>query len=265
MGNFSLPFSQQPGPLISFGQTIIGKGHMQVDVNSYNVAPAGGAIDNLNTTLIYGLADNTALYFNIPIQSDYTTRNHHLLGLKDVTVQLEHAFYNAENARYQDQATIIGAFTIPTETSISSKKRAIPITYGAPTYFGGFTYNRTYVDWLGFISPGYLLTTTSDHLRLGSQFFYQAGIGRNILGITDRLVVIGLLELNGQYTDQDTIYGQSLPNTGGNIVTITPSLWVSTQKMIIQVGLSLPVAQNLNGTQTPMDYAFTGDFVWTFA
>ncbi len=238
---------------------------MQVDINSYNVAPAGGTIDNLNTTLIYGLTDNSALYFNIPFKSDYQTRNNYHLGLDDLTVQLEHAFYNTENARYQDEATWIGAITIPTETSESTNKQGIPTSYGAPTYFGGLTYNRTYVDWLGFVSPGYLLTTTGDHLRLGSQFFYQAGIGRNILGITDRVVVIGLLEFNGQYTKQDTMYGQSLPNTGGNVVTLTPSLWLSTQKMILQVGLSLPVAQTLNGTQTPMDYAFTGDFVWTFA
>lgn len=290
IGNFALPSPQQPGPLMAFGQTLIGRNYLQFSLETFSPYHVGGAFDSVNASLIYGISDNTALYFSYPLQDDVQTRTHRRTGLLDATLQLEHAFYSAGNTHYQEQATWVGAVTLPineasthviktrdrrrreilrrggTKEEIISTvitKSTTNLEYGAPTFFGGATYNRTYVDWMGFVSPGFLLTTTSDHIRLGSQVFYQAGIGRNIYSITDQSILFGMLEFDGQYTAKDHIYEHYNPNSGGNVIALTPSIWFSMKSFIAQVGVGFPVLQNLNGNQTKMDYFIAANFSWT--
>jgi hypothetical protein len=259
IGNFALPSPQQPGPLLSFGQTLIGKNYLQLSLDTFSPYQLGGSFDSVNAAMIYGITDSTALYFSYPIVADAQTRVHRTSGLRDITLQLEHGIYTAGNIRHQDQATVVGAMTLPLQDANSLQT----VGYGSPTFFMGTTYNRTYVDWLGFVSPGVLITTTSNHIRLGSQYMYQAGIGRNIVAVTDKSMVFGLLELDGQYTEKDQIFGFANPNSGGNIITLTPSLWLSSKRFIAQVGVGFPIVQNLNGNQPTLDYFIATSLSWT--
>ena len=262
-GNFALPSPQQPGPLISFGQTLIGRNHLQLETDSFGTFPGKGIFQNLNTAMTFGISDATSIYFNYPLQSNYSTRLLRLTALQDATLQLEHAIYTAGTSTYQDQASIVGFVNLPLDENHPNRK--FPTTYGAPAYFLGATYNRTTVDWLGFISPGIFLTTAKDRTQLGSQGLYQAGIGRNIWSETNRFILMGLLEFDGLYTTKDRILGHSLPNTGGNIIGLTPSLWFSTQHLIMQLGVGFPIIQNLNGKQTKTDYYVAASLSWTIA
>ncbi len=245
IGNFALPSPDQPGPFLSFGQTLIGKNHLQLATNTFSPYQIGGAFDNVDVSLTYGFTDTTSLYFNYPLIVDPHTRTHHSSSLYDINLQLEHAFFTAGDRNYQEQATLVGAITLPTRDASFLAQR-VPITYGAPTYFLGATYNRTYVDWLFFVSPGYLLTTTSHDVRQGSQFLYQAGIGRNIVYVSEQSILFGLVELDGQYTEKNQTFGHNLPNTGGNIIALTPSLSLSTSRFIAQAGVGFPILQQLN-------------------
>ena len=259
IGNFALRSPQQPGPLLSFGQTLIGKNFFQLSLDTFSPYQIGGAFDTIYASMIYGISDTTSLYFSYPIQADAQTRVHRGTSLTDVSLQLEQGIYVAGNTRYQDQATLVGAITLPLQDASTMET----VGYGAPTFFMGTTYNRTYVDWLGFVSPGVLITTTSKHIRLGSQFLYQAGLGRNIVAVTDKSMVFGLLELDGQYTEKDHIFGFANPNSGGNIIALTPSLWLSSNHFIGQVGVGFPIVQNLNGNQANIDYFIATSLSWT--
>ena len=263
IGNFALPAPQQPGPLISFGQTLIGRNHLQLEADSFGGFPGQGMFQNLNASMIFGITDETSIYFNYPIQSDYSVRLLRLTGLQDATLQLEQAIYTAGTSTYQDQASLVGFVTLPLSEGDPTKK--FPTGYGSPAYFLGATFNRTTVDWLGFVSPGVFLTTASDHIQLGSQGLYQAGIGRNIWSETDRFILMGLLELDGQYTTKDRVLGHSLENTGGNLIGLTPSIWFSTPHLILQLGVGFPIVENLNGKQNKTDYYIAGSFSWTIA
>lgn len=265
IGNFTLPSSQQASPFLSFGQTLIGRNYLQLSFSTFSpYQNTNGPFNNLNTSFTYGITDNTSLYFSFPIQADSTIRTHAAHGLssgvEDVTLQLEQAIYTVGDSKHEDQATIVGAITLPTqEVSIVGTSTG----YGSPSYFLGATYNRTYVDWLGFVSPAVLLTTTSEGVRLGSQVLYQAGIGRNILYVSKQSTFSALLELDGQYTEKTRIFGQDITNSGGNVVTLTPSLSLSTPTLIAQVGVGYPIVQNLNGSQNKMDYFIAANLVWT--
>lgn len=266
-GNFALPTPQQPGPLLSFGQTLVDRNDLQLQYTNYTVTPQSNGGTNHNMGVIYGFTDTTDVYLNFPVDSSYKVRTTRSSGLADVLFQLEHAFYAAGTTKYQDQATIVGALTLPMQDSTNLKRRDRPgqisVGYGSPVYFVGATYNRTYVDWLAFASPGVLITTVSDHIQLGSLAFYQAGLGRIIKSVSDKFIFSGLLEFQGQYTAKDKEFGRRLRNTGGNVISLAPSLWFSTRHLILQAGVSFPVVQNLNGNQGKSDYSIAATVTWT--
>jgi hypothetical protein len=264
-GNFALPSPQQPGPLLSFGQTLIGRNHLQLAVDTYTPYPGTG-FNSVDATMTYGLTDDTSVYFDYPLRADASSRVFRGNHLLDATLQLEQAIYTAGNAHYQEQATVVGAMILPLDDVNGRVKRRghfSQVSYGAPAYFLGTTYNRTGIHWMGFVSPGFLLTTESDQVRLGSQYYYQAGIGRDLIAVADRSILFALLELNGQYTIKDEILQLKLRNTGGNIITLTPSLSLATQDFIVQAGVGFPIVQTLNGNQQKMDYLVAANFTWT--
>ncbi len=264
-GNFALPAPQQPSPLLSFGQTLIGQNHLQLAVNTYNPYP-GGAFSGVDANLTYGITDDTALYFDYPLRVESSNRVFQGNHMHDVILQLEHAIYAAGSAHYQEQATLVGAMNVPLDSvsgRLSNHGHVIDVNYAAPAYFLGATYNCTSIHWMGFLSPGLLLPTANSHVYPGVQYYYQAGIGRDLIAVADRSILFALLEFNGQYTEKDQVYQYKLQNTGGNVMTITPSLSLATKDFIVQAGVGFPLLQNLNGSQQKMDYLVAANFTWT--
>ena len=258
-GNFSLPISQQPGPLISFGQNIIQKNQLQVylfpnylsEPNQYylTVAPA----------LVYGLSDKASLFLTFPVAADYVFNTQHSSGYGDTGVQGEYAFYNHDTYQYSDQATIVGGITLPTG---SPYKRPM-VGLGSASYFIGGTYNHLTVDWMFFTSPGALLLKPAPNLKFSTQYLYQAGIGRNIKSIPDKYIFFALLELDGQYSKNRIRFDAIDSNLSGNILLATPSLWISTKQFIAQLGIGFPVTKRWINPQNNIQYYASATLTWT--
>jgi hypothetical protein len=58
-----------------------------------------------------------------------------------------------------------------------------------------------------------------------------------------------MIEFDGTYSERDKIHGITDPNSGGNVLLVTPSIWLSTDQWFVQLGVSVPVVQQLNGQQ----------------
>lgn len=260
IGNFALPASQQPAPLISFGQTLIGKNQLQLLYSTFSPYHILPAFKNMNATMIYGFTDETSLYFDYPIASDPGVRSVRYSSLKDIDIQLEQAIYTRSTSRYQDLATLVGALTAPISDEVV---RGLPLGFGSPSFFVGTTYNRTYTDWMFFISPGASLTTASDSIQLGSQYLYQAGIGHILLAASNLSTLFFLVEFDGQYTEKTNVRQHKLRNTGGNIISVTPSLTFSMKKFIGSIGVGFPVIQHLFGSQKKVDYFIASTVTYT--
>jgi hypothetical protein len=71
-----------------------------------------------------------------------------------------------------------------------------------------------------------------------------------------------MIEVDGQYNQKNKIKGHSDPNSGGNAIYITPSLWVSSKNLLLQFGISVPVSQHLYGHQQHFDYALNFNCAW---
>lgn len=275
-GNFSLETSQQPGPFFSFGQNIIDKNQFIVWFNPSYLSSQTQIIWEGTPSLLYGITDSASILLTIPVALSYQNGKQKISGYGDIALDLEYAFYGSENSKYSDQATLIFSPTFPVSnlegvskmndpsqrTSGFSRKNA-PSSFNAPSYFFGATYSRTSVDWYSYLAPGVLFIGKNDSIQQGSQYYYNLGLGRNIKSSEKKYILAGLFEISGQYSDKTKLLSQSVPNTGGNVIFATPSLWFSTPKTIVQVGISLPINQYWYGNQSNISYYASAIITWT--
>ncbi|MEX0940101.1 MAG: hypothetical protein WDZ41_01980 [Candidatus Babeliales bacterium] len=258
-GNLSLPTSQQLGPLFSFGQNVIDKGDFQVYAYDYFTKGNNKKSNELFPYPLYGIRDDLSIFLSIPA-AKFKENNQQTFGLEDMFIQAEYAYYNKDTSTYGNQATAIGALFFP--TGISDKN---PSTgYGSVSFFLGGTYSHLAIDWYYFFSPGVFLTTKRKGIKFGNQFFYQAGIGKNIAYRSKKWLLTWMVEFNGMYSQPDKINNSKDPNSGGNIVYIGPSLFFSTQRLILQVGIGVPITQHLFGNQNKNHFIVAGGIAWKF-
>jgi hypothetical protein len=259
IGNFSLPTSQQPATLFGFGGNIFDEGEFQINVfvDAFNGKrkQATDVIPNI----IFAVTDDWSFSFFFPFAPRYREENYRSAGPEDFSVVTEYVIYKKSAYCYVDQATVLGGLLVPT-----GSVNVFPRTgFGSPGYLVGGTFYRTLVNWIFFTAQGAHLTTSERGLKLGNQFFYQFGVSRNIPSPCGWIYSL-MLEVDGQYFQKDQILGVTDPNTGGNMIYITPSLFISSKYLLMQLGISFPGNQNLFGHQNKFDYALNFNFAWSY-
>lgn len=259
VGNFALPTSQQPAALFGFGGNILDKDEVQLYLFADYFSGKKRVNSDIIPSVLFGVTNEFSIYFNFPVNPYLRDGKNRSSGIEDFFIQFEYAFYNKSTAFYVDEATIVANITAPT----GSTKKNPPTGFGAPSVFIGGTFYHTMVDWFAFTSHGAILMSSNGGTRIGDQFLYQFGFGRNIPSTTDRIYA-WMLEIDGQYNKKNRIDRVIDPNSGGNVVYVTPSIWISTKEWLLQFGVSVPVTQNLFGKQHKVDFALNLNFAWSF-
>lgn len=259
IGNFSLRTSQQPGSFIGFGENIIEEGQTQIFLFADAVIARRSHKTDVFPSILYGVTDTFSIFFNVPFSPGNRQECHHSDGMEDIYLQLEYAFYNKQTKCFVDQATLVGNITLPT----GSAHKVPPTGFGAPSVFLGLTYNRMLIDWFYFGSAGIVLTTSYKHTKFGNQYFYECGFGRNFW-TPPGWIFAWMVEVDGQYSEMNQIDGKIDRNSGGNTVYVTPSLWISNEKLILQLGVGFPAQQHLFGKQPRQYYTLNLNVGWTF-
>lgn len=259
IGNFSLPASQQPYGLFAFGGNIIDKNEVQLFLFADDFEGKKKVTIEIIPSVIYGITNEWSISFNFPYAPKIKDGKDISSGLEDFFIQTEYAFYNKKTSSYIDQATLVANISAPT----GSFHKNPPTGFGSPTLFIGGTYTRMMVDWFLFTAQGAILTTSNHRNKIGDQFLYQFGFGRNFPS-PPGWIYAWMVEVDGQYSKKNRIHGKIDPNSGGNTIFVTPSLWVSSKKMLLQFGIGFPINQNLFGKQNKFDYTLNLNFAWSF-
>lgn len=259
LGNLSLRPSQQPAPLVGFGETVIEKGQVQLFLLASHYKIKNGYYNDVGPAVIYAFSDNCSLYANLPVAARYKEEKEHSAGLVDTYVQLEYAYYNKSRLTYTEQATVIAGVTIPTGSTSKSPSTGD----GSPSYFVGGNFNHMGIDWFYFGSLGVFLTTFHSNTKPADAYLYQVGIGRNIAS-PPGWIIAWMVEFDGIYTSRDIDQGEADPDSGGNILFFTPSLWISSEKCVFQLGAGGVMTQHFYGDQNHFTHQFLFNFAYTF-
>lgn len=257
-GNFLLPTSQQPGALFSLGQNIVDKGDiLGVAYANFLHGPKLSAAV-MNYGALYGITDRCSLLAAVPY-SFFKLDGQKNSGLSDIFGIIEYALYQNMQRESTKQATIIGEVSFPTG---SVRKRPL-ISYGGPSYLIGATLSYYSPDWFCFVSFGGVMATQGRGVKTNSSVLYESGFGKNI-GTRPGWIFAWMVELNGIYSTREQFCGVTDRNTGSNILFMTPSLWISSEKFFLQAGLSFIPAQHFFGCQNRPEIGGLIYFGWKF-
>lgn len=259
LGNLSLPTSQQPGPLLAFGENILDQNQVQLFLFANAFLGNHSSSTDISPGVVWGVANDLTLFVNVPFSPSDKDRHHHSSGLEDFFAQLEYVFYNGQQPDATNQATVVANVTFPTGSSSKNP----PLGFGSTSFFLGTTFNHTEIDWLFFVSPGAQLTTSKHGTKFGDQIVYQFGFGRNIPSPSG-WIFAWIVEFDGLFAWKNKIKGHTDPNSGGNVIYITPSIWISSMNLIIQFGAGYPVVQHLFGHQSKQYLSLNFNFGVTF-
>lgn len=259
IGNFSLPSSQEPTPLTSFGDHVVDQGDLQFFLQADAFTGPRNYKTDVIPGLLYGITDDLTIFFNVPFAPKNKEGRNKSSGIQDIFIQLEYAFYKKNEKYSAIQATIVGNFFLPT----GSNKKTPRTGFGSPSFLIGSVLDYTTINWIFAGGLAGVLTTKSDNYQAGNQFIYQAAIGRNLYASSKWIVAL-FLEFSGQYSQKDTVHNRKDPNSGGNIIYMIPTVWISSEKHILQFGIGGPIVQNPFGHQLKQHMSYIFNFGWTF-
>ena len=260
IGNFALPPSQQPGPLVGFGQNIIEKGDVQLFVFPDQFKGKQKNFIEVAPSLLYAFSNKCSLFIEPSVAAKFKVGPFTSHGLEDLLIQLEGLIYSHETIDKVNGITLVANMTFPTGSAF----KVPPTGFGAPSFFIGFTASHTQLDWYLFTAYAGIITTQRKNTKFGNQFLYQWGLSKNIAYKADKWLFNWMVELDGIYRQRNKFRGVIDADSGGNIVLLGPSLWFSTQRLILQLGISAVVSEHLFGLQTKDSYFLAADVGWKF-
>lgn len=259
-GNFSLPTSQQPVPLISFGQNIVDKGDLVAYAYGNWLNGTQQSFAEITPSILYGINDKFSLFVELPIAVSFKSEQSKSRGVQDLVIQLEGVVYAPETASAVNEITVLANIGLPTGSATEE-----PLTgLGSSSFFLGFTASHTDRDWYYFMSLGGLLKFSHQGVKFGNEFLYEFGLSKNISYRANKWILNWMIELNGFYTQHDKISGITDRNSGGNVIILGPSLFFSTQRLIVQGGISGVISEHLFGIQPKDKYLVAAYAGWKF-
>jgi len=260
VGNFAVHGTMQPGPLLGFGQNIIDQYNTLAIVYPNWLLGPHKSFTEVFPYIVYGLRDDLSILLGFPTAARFKADGFHSSGSEDIIVQLEYALYARHMETVTNQVTLVTAMFFPSGNDCKNP----PTGFGSPSFFLGITAERLTTTWLFYTSYGALLTTKHDANKSGNQFFYQAGFGKNIAYSPHKWILTWMLEMNGWYEQKSKLNGIIEQNSGFNLIMVGPSLWFSTERFALQVGVAPIVTQHLFGKQ-PKNSVFTSFLIaWRF-
>lgn len=260
IGNFALPVSQQPGPFISFGENVNDKGDLLFYMRGQQIKGRREMFAEVAPSIVYSFTDKFSILIELPIALKFKIEDAESHGPEDLIIQFERLVYASETETAANEMTVVVNVGCPTGSACQD-----PTTgFGSPSLFLGLTASHTNADWYFFAASAVLLPGAHKNTKFGNQIFYEFGFSRNISYRTDKWILNWTIEFDGNYRQRDTLAGYIDCNSGGNELLLGPSLWFSTQHLIVQAGFSGYVSQHLFGCQLKDKYFVAANVGWKF-
>ncbi len=127
-----------------------------------------------------------------------------------------------------------------------------------------------------------IATEGTQHTDLGDRFHYNAAVTYRLVGgdaetshamnhshhgqshhhdhalSPKGFIIDAVLELNGEWQAKQNISGEADPNSGGNIVFLSPGVRIASNRWSGFVSVGLPIINDLNGLQSEPTYRLFG-------
>ena len=258
---------------------------------------SGGHVHSVNSRFTpaafaaYGVTDNLTLGIRLPYVQRFGVRDadhhggHHSVsnqgspgGFGGASLFGQYRFF--QTADNLNHLSLIVALTTPGVTNVQTNQGGPFATHLQPSSGAwnpavGFSYTRA----MGKVSfdSNILYTVATSGARktdIGDSFDYNFALSYAFVGLARNNLFVGsnnspwtgILELNGTWIDREKVAGRAAnPNSGGNIVYISPGIRYSGGKSWnTALSIGTPIVNDISVAQTPADYRITWRFVVAF-
>jgi hypothetical protein len=241
------------------------------------------SVSTLSVNLAYGITDNFTLNLQLPYFNRNTVREGHFdenegeaeverlgdsKGIGDLTLLGQYRFFNSN----ESLAALLVGVKLPTgETKrISDEGERFETEFqpgaGSVAPLFGIAAKQS---WGPSSVTGSLLYTIATEgaqdTDLGDQFDYSLAYAYRVKGIVNNDESLSIdsgsgtaidlvLELNGTWRDQEEVDGETDPNSGVNVVYISPGVSViGAQGWYASLSVGVPIIKNIRGAQDDPD------------
>ncbi len=259
VGNLKLASSQIPGPLFALGQNYVDKGDVLGLIYPDSVRGCGEKFNEILPAIIWQALEKFSLTVYLPVATRFQSAHNCSSGIEDIPILGEYAFFDKPSHTAYNFATALGGIFIPT----GSAAKVPPTGNGSVSFLAQLTYVHLAIDWYFYSDLGVIATTCYKGNKPGDRLLYQCGIGHNIK-TNPRWICSWLVEFLGVYSGNDILAGQVNCLSNSNVISIAPSLFMSNDRFILQVGIAVPVMQHIPATAAKNRFAVLGGITYKF-
>ena len=211
----------------------------------------------LHTEILYGLTADLAVTLALPLVLEKKTAAGGVAqsssGPGDLGIRLKYRFWRRDRPGLQDAAALVVGTELPTGDDDTTPR----LGSGSTDFLVGLTAARESLVWYYFGDVRYRLNSRDDGLKIGDRFFADVAIGiRPRPTEYLKLDLVLLAELNWESRQRNELYGVDVGNTGGDLLFLSPSFFLTYRNWAVKGGVQLPVQHNLHGDQPEDDYRF---------
>ncbi len=207
------------------------------------------------TVLGYGLTSKLALFGVLPlveISREFGDVSASEFGLGDASLFARFEVFRSDKPGRTLRISPYAGVRLPTGRDGKTGDGSVDV-------FGGVIATFASTQWVLDTQLRYDLNREADGFERGdstsieTSFQYRLAPGR-VTKDTDAFV-FGVLELSANHFDHNRLGGVTDPNSGGFQLYMTPGLQYATRRWIADLGVKVPIVNDLNGTALEPDYS----------
>lgn len=231
--------------------------------------------DNLNVVaipnvLVYGATPDLSLFTIVP----YIFRDEEFTdsssgnrvenddnGIGDTTFLARYTVYSRDYPTGTTRFALLGGIKLPTGDDdlepITTDSLDFPLGLVATASWGF----RHEVD----ADLVYRINTEADDFERGDDLVYDLAYGFRVypwtlpeFGVPNFIYLVA--EANGIFSRRGELNGDTIDNSGGHTLFLSPGAQFLTRRFILEVSIQLPVIQDLNGSQSETDFVLAAGF-----
>ncbi len=248
----------------------------QFVVNKSSDDPSGAGRDRTElsvlSTLVYGVTPDFALFTTIPytdrrLESNTSTRS--ARGVGDAKIFGRYTAYQDDFKGGTFRVAPFAGLKLPTgEDDKTDSAGALPMSVqtgtGSWDVFGGLVATYASVNWEVDSQISYQSNNEANNFEAGDIARADASLQYRLLPVklssdTDYFIN-GVLEANLIHKGKNETFGAADPNSGGTTLFIAPGIQYAAQSWIAEMGVQIPVMQDLNGTALENHYIWRTGF-----
>ncbi len=254
--SWAAPIATNTALPVSAGEVIV-REQMIMTRSSDTLGGLSRQVDRFEarTVLGYGLTSRLAIFGMLPLVSvdrTFGAASTSDSGLGDAALFARYEVFRSDKPGRTIRIAPFAGLRVPTGRDGRTGD-------GSVDFFGGLIATLASTQWVLDSQLRYDLNREADgfergdSIRFETSFQYRLSPGTVAQGTN--AFVYGVLEISANYYERNRVNGVTDPNSGGFQLYLTPGLQYATRRWIADLGVKVPIVNDLNGTALEPDYS----------